>query len=98
VTKREKRLQKIRQNPKNVSFEDLQQVLQDHGFILDRVVGSHHTFIGTVDDQPLSITIPAKHPLKRVYVKMALALIDEVRAEKLENEEDEPESHDREDT
>lgn len=35
LTKRQKRLQKLRQSPKDVSFEELRQVLEDHGFVLD---------------------------------------------------------------
>jgi predicted RNA binding protein YcfA (HicA-like mRNA interferase family) len=44
VTKREKRLQRIRQNPNNVSFKDLRALLEDHGFALERSSGSHHSF------------------------------------------------------
>jgi len=39
MTKRQKRLQKLRQNPKDVSFEELRQVLEDHGFVLDHATG-----------------------------------------------------------
>ncbi|MBL1136225.1 MAG: hypothetical protein D8M56_13030 [Chloroflexi bacterium] len=46
LSKKEKRLQKIRQNRKNVSFEELAQVLEDWGFLFVRSKGSHHRFEG----------------------------------------------------
>ncbi|NOG64330.1 MAG: hypothetical protein HND46_13000 [Chloroflexi bacterium] len=46
MSKKEKRLQKIRQNRKNVSFEELAQVLEDWGFLFVRSKGSHHRFEG----------------------------------------------------
>lgn len=43
MTKRDKRLQKLRQNPRQVSFEEIKQVLEDYGYIHVRTQGSHHT-------------------------------------------------------
>jgi predicted RNA binding protein YcfA (HicA-like mRNA interferase family) len=44
VSKRRKRLEKLRQNPKDVSFDDLRKVLEDFGFELVRSCGSHFAF------------------------------------------------------
>ena len=44
MTKRDKRLERLRQSPKNVSLDTLKQVLEAYGFWLDRIVGSHHVF------------------------------------------------------
>jgi hypothetical protein len=42
MSKRQKRLQKLRQNPRNVSLDELRQVLEDYSFWLDLIVGGHH--------------------------------------------------------
>jgi len=40
--KKEKRHEKIKNNPANVRFEEAIQWLKDWGFMLERVKGSHH--------------------------------------------------------
>jgi hypothetical protein len=77
MTKREKRLEKIRQNPKNVHFEDLDQVLQDYGFERrqPRSGSSHYVYV--CGDYQL--TVPYKRPfLKAHYIQEALSLLDKV--------------------
>jgi predicted RNA binding protein YcfA (HicA-like mRNA interferase family) len=76
MTKREKRLQKMRQNPKNVSFDELRSVLEDFGFELVRTSGSHHSFSIIIDGEPRLLVIPYRRPVKVVYVREALKLID----------------------
>jgi len=89
MTKRQKRLQKLRQNPKDVSFEELRQVLEDHGFVLDHATGSHHIFRAVVEDQAFKVVIPFNRPVKPVYVRAALELIDQVNeARQAETEEE----------
>jgi hypothetical protein len=51
MSKRQKRLEKVRQNPKNVSFETLKTLLEDYGFEHIRTSGSHHTFIAVIGDR-----------------------------------------------
>jgi predicted RNA binding protein YcfA (HicA-like mRNA interferase family) len=80
MTKREKRLQKLRRNPINVSFEELRQALEDAGFVMDHATGSHHVFRLEVKEFVFRITIPFARPVKSIYVKQAVALIDEVNA------------------
>ena len=77
MSKRDKRLQKIRDNPKNVSFDDLQTVMLSFGFILDPVTGSHHTFYLEKDDEKKIIPIPFRRPVKPVYVRQAIQLIEQ---------------------
>ncbi len=38
-------LQKARNNPANVSFNDMVYLVEAFGFVLDRVNGSHHIFV-----------------------------------------------------
>lgn len=87
MSKRKKRLEKIRQNPKNVSFEELRKVLEDFGFELVRSKGSHHAFkhelVGDL------FVVPYRRPfIKVVYVVEALDLIDQVVESETNNEDD----------
>lgn len=87
MSKRDKRLRKIRNNPKNVSFDELQTILLSFGFELDRVTGSHHVFFIETDDERKILTVPFRRPVKPVYVKKAVQLIDKYILG--ENEDDE---------
>ena len=76
MSKREKRLEKIRQNPKNVRFDDLDRVLQDQGFERTQPRGGSSHYVYVHGEQV--ITVPYKRPfVKTVYVKEALKLLDE---------------------
>jgi predicted RNA binding protein YcfA (HicA-like mRNA interferase family) len=78
MTKRDKRLERLRQNPKSVSLDTLKQVLESYGFWLDRIVGSHHVFRAVVGSQTWRLTIPYNKPIKIIYVKQALEAIEQV--------------------
>lgn len=73
-----KRLQKLRQSPKNVSLQELQQVLESFGFQLDRVSGSHYIFRAELGERVWRLTIPHHKPIKIIYVKQAIIAIDEI--------------------
>jgi predicted RNA binding protein YcfA (HicA-like mRNA interferase family) len=77
-TRRQKRRQKIAQNPRNVRFEALQRLLEDYGFELRHSKGSHHSFVGYVGEQKVSVVVPYRRPLKEVYVKKVLDILDEI--------------------
>jgi predicted RNA binding protein YcfA (HicA-like mRNA interferase family) len=73
--KKEKLLQKIRQNPKNVRFEDIDKLLLSFGFE-KRQRGSHATYILKGQGR---ITIPFRKPfILPIYVKEVLKLLDEM--------------------
>jgi predicted RNA binding protein YcfA (HicA-like mRNA interferase family) len=77
MSKRKKRLEKLRRNPKNVSFEELRRVLEDYGFELHRVRGSHHVYQQTILDKKVVFIVPYQRgKLPPVYVEDALDLID----------------------
>ncbi len=78
MAKRDERPQRLRQNPRNVSLDELRQVLEDYGFWLDRIVGSHHIFRAEVGGQVWKVVIPFNKPIKIIYVKQALQAIDEI--------------------
>jgi predicted RNA binding protein YcfA (HicA-like mRNA interferase family) len=89
MSKRKKRLQKLKQNPKNVSFEALRQVLEDYGFALERSSGSHHSFKVEINGVWTLFVVPYSRPVKLMYVKDAIALIEEIEAQKpIESDED----------
>ncbi len=74
MTKADKRIRKMRQNPKNVRFEDIDVVLLALGFQRRRR-GSHVVY--TLNQWRL--TIPARKPfILPVYVKELLGLLDEI--------------------
>lgn len=81
MAKRDKRIQKLRQNSNNVSFDDLRRVLETEGFTLDHVSGSHHTFRAQAGLQVWTVVIPFAKPVKPVYVRQVLAAIDQLRSE-----------------
>ncbi|MCL4880316.1 MAG: type II toxin-antitoxin system HicA family toxin [Anaerolineae bacterium] len=78
MTKRGKLRQKIEQNPKNVSFEDLRQLLELYGFELKRTKGSHSSFVGKAAGKKVLLVVPHHKPLKAVYVKKALKFIERI--------------------
>ncbi|MBC7870161.1 MAG: type II toxin-antitoxin system HicA family toxin [Chitinophagaceae bacterium] len=82
----------MRQSPKNVTLDDLTSILEDFGFRLDRISGSHHIFKGYVGKEEISFSVPFRRPTKPIYVQRALAIIDEVQA--LEGDQDDDDSSD----
>jgi predicted RNA binding protein YcfA (HicA-like mRNA interferase family) len=74
MTKKDKALEKLRQNQKNVRFEELVAVLLALGFEMkEGGKGSHVVF--KIPGQP-PLTVPRQKPfLKPIYVKMALEII-----------------------
>jgi len=80
VTKREKRLERIRRNPKSVRFEDLDQLLLDYGFARRQPSGGSSHYIYARGD--MRLTIPMNRPhLREVYVKSVLKLLDDIEDE-----------------
>jgi len=72
----EKLLLGMKQNPKNVSFEELDKVLKKCGFER-RNPGSGSSHYTYAHPQLMDIlTVPKSRPVKAVYVKRALQLIE----------------------
>lgn len=74
MTKREKRIKKIFQNPKNVSLKELDQVLRGFKFEMRQPKsGSSHYIYSKGEVQ---ISVPFKRPyIREVYVKRVLELL-----------------------
>lgn len=83
MTKKDKLFEKIKNNPKNVSFTELRQLLKDESFSLERISGSHHIF----RKGNYIFVIPMHdNQVKSVYAKRVIELIEETRKVKGENE------------
>jgi len=83
--RRDKLIASIRNNPKNVDFNDIDGLLRYFGCTV-RQKGrgsSHYTYSHPTVKSPLCI--PKDSPIKAIYAKRALQMIDEIR-EVLENE------------
>jgi len=88
MSKREKRLQRLRQNPNNVIFEDLKSVLESEGFEHDHTTGSHYIFRASAGAEVFTIVIPFARPVKPVYVRKALAAIDALHKSQVDETSD----------
>lgn len=75
MSKREKLIAKLRNNPNNVSFETLQKLLLNDGFEIrqPRKGSSHYHF----KKGEKNISIPKHKPVKMIYTKMVLRLLGE---------------------
>lgn len=68
MTRKGKRLRKLVENPRERSFREISTILNDLGYRLTRINGSHHIF--EIDDQNW-INVPVHNGMvKRCYVKM----------------------------
>jgi predicted RNA binding protein YcfA (HicA-like mRNA interferase family) len=88
MSKRQKLLERIRRNPKNVSFRELRTLLDAYGFELKRTRGSHYSFVVWIGGQSILLVIPYQQSLQAVYVKKALDLIERIEAENAAEEDE----------
>ncbi len=85
MSKREKAIAKLRQNSKNVRFEEIESILIGIGFTKRQDGTSHAVF--TYGRHRL--TIPHRKPfVLSVYVKQVLAEIDKIDLEEAESDQE----------
>lgn len=83
MSKREKLRARLKNNPNDAAFSDIQKLLEQEGFMLDRITGSHHIF--TKDE--ITFVIPVHHnKVKTIYVKRVIELVEQTKIQ--EDEED----------
>lgn len=83
MSKREKAIEKLRQNSKKVRFEEIETILIGIGFTMRQNGTSHAVF--TYDKYRL--TVPHRKPfVLSTYVKQVLAVIDELGLEEAESD------------
>jgi predicted RNA binding protein YcfA (HicA-like mRNA interferase family) len=74
VSKKQKRLEAMRNNPRDWTIDDLIHIATSFGFeIRQGGKGSHVMFTSPIG---ATQTIPAKRPVKAIYVKLLLEMID----------------------
>ena len=76
--RRDKLLENMRQNPlNNWRIEDVQTIANRYGFSISRPRGggSHVTLR---HNSGTKLTIPARHPIKPVYIRKLVAMIDQL--------------------
>jgi hypothetical protein len=66
----------MRQNPNDWVMAKLLTVAKQFGMEVRSTGGSHHVFSHPLVKDPLSV--PARRPIKAIYIKFFLALIDQI--------------------
>ena len=83
MSKTDKRLEKIRANPVNDwQIGDLESIAARYGVAVYREGGSHVVFR---KEPHMHVTVPAHRPIKPVYLKQFIALIDMVKEQQDES-------------
>lgn len=79
MSKKEKLYIKIKRNPNNVEFGEIQNLLHIAGFIERKGKGDHFIFFHPeLNGYKENITIPYNRPIKVVYIKKALKLLEKL--------------------
>lgn len=78
MTKADKQLARMRNNPRDWSIDDLKAIASRCGLDWRQPGTSHVTFSCGAGN----LTVPAHKPIKPVYVRMFVALLDKVEPPK----------------
>jgi len=78
VGKAEKLLAKMRNNPRDWVLNDVNTVCSQFGLEIRTGKGSHH--VVSHSSVATMVTIPAHRPIKPIYIKKLVELIDRVRS------------------
>ncbi len=74
MSKIDKQLEKMRNNPKDWQIAELEFIAERFGITVRKGKGSHVTFSHPL--LPEIVTVPAHKPIKPIYVKRFLLIID----------------------
>jgi predicted RNA binding protein YcfA (HicA-like mRNA interferase family) len=76
MSKWEKLLARVLSLDKNLRFEELKKVLESYGYVMNAPgSGSSHFTFRKEGHNP--ITIPKHSPIKRIYIEMVKAVVEE---------------------
>jgi predicted RNA binding protein YcfA (HicA-like mRNA interferase family) len=79
MAKRDKLRRKLRNNPTSATMQEVETLLLQFGFLLDRVSGSHHLYVYREGGVYRSIAIPLHgRKVKKVYVEKVTELLDQL--------------------
>ncbi len=74
--RRQKLLDRLKNNINGATFDDIRTLLSQEGFRLDRVAGSHHIF----KKSGITFVIPVhSNRVKSVYVKRVIELVEQAK-------------------
>lgn len=76
MSKKDKLIKAMKNNPKNILFEDIKKLLEDYGYVCHNSGGSHFVFR---KENTVSIVIPYHKPIKAIYVKHVLEILGETK-------------------
>jgi hypothetical protein len=77
MTTADKILDRMRNNPRDWRIDDLLTAAERHGIEVRNSGGSHYVFSAAGVDE--SLCIPAHRPVKPVYVKRFITMIDSIK-------------------
>ena len=79
MSKKEKQLLAIRNNPTDVRFDTIRAVLLSYGFkeTSPSIGSSHYTYHKGI----YRITVPKNNPVNKAYIKQAISIIDKLEVE-----------------
>lgn len=83
--RREKLIKDMYNNPNNVRFESLASLLRYYGFLMHQSGGGSSHYVFKHSALPYGLSVPYDRPLKAIYVKKALKMMEELK-ELLNNE------------
>jgi hypothetical protein len=80
MTVADKQLEQMRNNPRDWRIETLVSLAGRYGIEVRNHGGSHHVF--SCHGVELSVSIPAHRPIKPIYIKQFIALVDQAKGKR----------------
>lgn len=77
MTQKEKRFQRLIQNPKSTSIQELTTILNDCGYGLARISGSHYIFARS--NSEVIVVAVHNNRIKKSYIKKLIKKLNETR-------------------
>ena len=84
MSKREKLRERLKNNPTDATFADIRKLLEQEGFVLDRVTGSHHIFVRNEIILPIPVH---NNKVKTVYTKRVIEIIEPAESQQQEEKD-----------
>lgn len=66
----------MRRNPLDWGMQDLLKIARQIGMEVRSRGGSHHVFAHQASAR--TVTVPARRPIKPIYIKLVLELVDDI--------------------
>ncbi len=76
MSKSEKIIQKMRENPRDWRLSSLETIAKRLNIQVRKSGGSHAVFMH--ENSSIVVTIPSKRPIKPIYISQFLALINDI--------------------